>query len=234
MRALFLLLAAALAAAPAAAEPAGTIVAFGDSITKGMVPTPWPDVLRQRLQARFPNSSVTIVNAGIGGNQLLGGALNLPAGVSRFARDALGPKDVRIVILLEGINDIGGFGLAQAKGDPDSAKHDLAAEIIEGYRGLIAQAHARGVKLYGGTLTPFEGTTMPGYYSADGEAIRQRVNHWIRTAGAFDAVIDFDAALRDPKDPGRLRPDYDLGDHLHPSPAGEAAMADAIELSLLQ
>lgn len=234
MRVLFLLLATALAATSAAAAPNGTIVAFGDSITKGMVPTPWPDVLRQRLQAHFPKARVTIVNAGIGGNQLLGSAPYLPAGTARFARDALGPKDVRIVILLEGINDIGGFGIAQAKGGPDAAKRDLAAEIIEGYRSLIAQAHARGVKIYGGTLTPFEGTGLPGYYSATGEAVRQRVNQWIRTAGAFDAVIDFDAALRDPKNPARLRPEYDLGDHLHPSPAGEAAMAEAIDLSILE
>jgi lysophospholipase L1-like esterase len=234
MRALLLLLAAVLTTAPAAAEPTGTIVAFGDSITKGMVRTPWPDVLRQRLQARFPKTAIRVVNAGIGGNQLLGGAPGMPAGVARFARDALGPKDVRIVILLEGINDIGGIDLAQAKDGPDAAKHDLAAEIIAGYQTLIAQAHARGVKLYGGTLTPFEGTSLKGYYSPAGETIRQKVNHWIRTAGAFDGVIDFDAALRDPKDPPRLRPDYDSGDHLHPNAAGEAAMADAIDLSRVE
>ena len=233
MRPLLLLLALALAA-PAAAAPMGTIVAFGDSITKGMVPTPWPDVLRERLHARFPMGGVSVVNAGIGGNQLLGSMPDIsgkPAGVARFARDALGPKDVRIVILLQGINDIGGLDLARAKGAPDAAQRDLAAEIVAGYRSLIAQAHARGIKLYGGTLTPFKGA---GYYSADGEAVRQKVNHWIRTAGAFDAVIDFDAALRDPKNPARLRHDYDLGDHLHPSLAGEAAMADAIDLSTLE
>ncbi len=234
MRLPFLLLAAVLLAIPAMAAPSGTIVAFGDSITKGMVPTPWPEVLRQRLQARFPKDAVTIVNAGIGGNQLLGSGPTMPAGMARFGHDALGAKDVRVVILLEGINDIGGQDMALAKGDPAAAKRDIAAEIIEGYRTLIAQAHARGVKLCGGTLTPFAGTGLPGYYSAAGEATRQRINQWIRTAGAFDAVIDFDAALRNPKDPARLRPDYDSGDHLHPNLAGEAAMAEAIDLSILQ
>jgi lysophospholipase L1-like esterase len=230
----FLLLAAILIAVPAAAEPSGTIVAFGDSITKGVVRPAWPDVLRQRLQARFPKAGFAIVNAGIGGNQLLGGVPGMPAGVARFARDALGPKDVRIVILLEGINDIGGVDLAQAKAGPDAAKRDLAAEIVAGYQALIARAHARGVKLYGGTLTPFEGTSLEGYYSPAGETIRQRVNHWIRSAGAFDAVIDFDAVLRDPKEPARLRPDCDSGDHLHPNQAGAAAMAEAIDLNLLE
>jgi lysophospholipase L1-like esterase len=235
MRAAVALLAALLAAAPALAEPSGTIVAFGDSITKGLVRPLWPDVLRARLQERFPHAQFTIVNAGIGGNRLLDGVPGLMrSGVARFGDDALGPKDVRIVILLEGMNDLGGLGIARAKHQPDPPMRGGAAALIRGYTRLITAAHARGVRIYGGTLTPFKGATLPGYYSAEGEAVRQKVNRWIRTAGAFDSVIDFDAAICDPADPAQLRPDYDSGDHVHPSAAGETAMAQAIDLALLE
>ena len=232
MKVLLALLAAGLmSVAPAMAAPSGTIVAFGDSITKGLVGNPWPAVLQKRLQARFPKAGIAVVNAGLGGEQLLDSAPDLPAGVGRFERDALGQKDVRIVILLEGINDIGHLDWALDKGAPGAAERDLPLEIIAGYRTLIAQAHAQGVRLYGGTLLPFEGS---GYYGAKGEAARQVVNRWIRTAGAFDAMVDFDAALRDPADSARLRPIYDSGDHLHPNTAGEAAMAAAIDLAALE
>ena len=231
---LLLLLFALSVTAPAAAAPGGTIVAFGDSITTDQHAASWPEALGERLHQRFPDAAVTIVNAGIGGDQLLWGVPVIPAGVERFAQDALGQQDVRIVIVLEGINDIGAIDLAGAGIKPDPAERKGAPAIIEGYKSLIAQAHAQGVRIYGGTLTPFAGTTFAGYYSAAGEAIRQAVNHWIRTSGAFDAVIDFDAAIRDPANPDRMRPAYDSGDHLHPSSAGEAAMAAAIDLDLLQ
>jgi len=109
-----------------------------------------------------------------------------------------------------------------------------AEEIIEGHLQLIARAHAQGLRIYGGTLTPFEGTIFPGYFSAAGEVKRQAVNRWIRTSGAYDAVIDFDAAIRDPLQPTRMLPAYDSGDHLHPNDAGYRAMADAIDLSLFR
>jgi len=124
----------------------------------------------------------------------------------------------RYVILLEGINDIG-------------FTRTPAARIIAGYQKLIAAAHAAGLKIFGATLTPFQGS---GYYSAAGEAEREAVNHWIRTSGAFDGVIDFDRAVRDPADPLRLLPAYDSGDHLHPDDAGYQAMADAVNLALFR
>jgi lysophospholipase L1-like esterase len=228
MRALFccLLAVGLAAAATATAAPGGTIVAFGDSITKGN-PDPWPEVLQARLRQRFP--TLTVINAGVPGNRLLHGDASNPSGLSRFVHDALDPPDVRIVILLEGTNDIGWLGNPHSAGDVVSAQEIIAAD-----RELIARAHERHVKIYGGTLPPFAGAAYPGYYSPEGEAMRAAVNRWIRTGGAFDAVIDFDAALRDPADPKRLRPDCDSGDHLHPSRAGEAAMAAAIDLALFE
>jgi lysophospholipase L1-like esterase len=134
---------------------------------------------------------------------------------ARFPRDAIALSGARYVIVLEGINDIG-FSLSPA------------AEIIAGYENLIAAAHAAGLKIFGATLTPFQGS---GYYSAAGEAEREAVNQWIRTSGAFDGVIDFDRAVRDPAGPLRLRPAYDSGDHLHPNDTGYQAMANAINLA---
>ena len=126
----------------------------------------------------------------------------------------------RYVIVQLGINDIGFPGAATAD------------EIIAGHRQIIHRAHALGLKVYGGTLTPFQ-AFLPGiYYTADGEAKRQAVNQWIRSSKAYDAVIDFDKALRDPANPAAIRPAYDSGDNLHPNDAGYQAMADAIDLSL--
>jgi lysophospholipase L1-like esterase len=167
-----------------------------------------------------------VADAGIGGNRVLSGSSRF--GVSaeaRFERDALDQPGVRDVIVLEGINDI---GLGTNPRHPATAIR--AAAIIAGYKQLIARAHARGVKIFGATLLPFQGA---GYYSAAGEATREEVNHWIRTSGAFDGVIDFDAVMRDPADPLRLNPAYDSGDHLHPNDAGYQAMANAIHLDLL-
>ena len=209
---------------------AGTVVAFGDSITDGVQSTVganvrWPNDLARRLDAqRGPGLSVA--DEGIGGNRVLIGSRCCGASAeARFARDALDQPGVRDIIVLEGINDIG-FGAGPPNAGPDVS----AARIIAGYEQLIAQAHARGLRIFGATLLPFQGA---GYYTAAGEATREAVNTWIRTSGAFDGVIDFDAVMRDPADPLRLNPAYDSGDHLHPDDAGYQAMADAINLEML-
>jgi lysophospholipase L1-like esterase len=201
----------------------GTIVAFGDSITDGYhsavgADDRWPNDLARRL-ASPPGPVHPVVDEGISGNRVLADSVLFGTSAqARFRRDAAGVYGARYVILLEGINDIG-FTLTPA------------ARIIAGYEDLIAAAHAAGLKIFGATLTPFQGS---GYYSAAREAIRETVNHWIRTSGAFDGVIDFDRAVRDPADPLRLLPAYDSGDHLHPNDAGYQAMADAVNLALFR
>ncbi|MGW7427103.1 SGNH/GDSL hydrolase family protein [Streptomyces sp. NPDC054813] len=206
----------------------GTVVAFGDSITDGYN-TPagayhrWPDDLARRLAGTRP---MAVVDAGIGGNRVLTDVPNIWQGVSatkRFAHDALGQAGVRDVILLEGINDIGN------NRGPGGAPL-TAQDLIDGYRDLIRQAHAAGVRIIGGTMLPDKGN---GYYSDSAEAIRQAANQWIRTSGAFDGVVDFDKAVADPADPATLNPAYDSGDHIHPNEAGMQALANAVDLSLL-
>lgn len=209
---------------------AGTVVAFGDSITDGVGSTAgadgrWPNDLARRLDA-LDGSALSVVDEGIGGNRVLTGARCCGASAeARFGRDVLGQPGVRDVIVLEGINDIG-FGTGPLSPGPDVS----AAQIIAGYQQLIALAHARGLRIFGATLLPYQGA---GYYSAAGEAEREAVNAWIRTSGAFDGVVDFDAVMRDPADPLRLNPAYDCGDHLHPNDAGYQAMADAISPAML-
>jgi lysophospholipase L1-like esterase len=137
------------------------------------------------------------------------------------------------VVLLEGLNDLGFPGAslhgASLGGPGETPTTD---SVIDGYRQLIARAHVRGVKVIGATLTPFEGASVPGYYSASKEAARQTINTWIRTSGAFDGVIDFDAVLRDPTNPRRMQARYAFADWLHPNDAGYQAMADAIDETL--
>jgi lysophospholipase L1-like esterase len=203
----------------------GTVVAFGDSITDGVGSTAdadarWPNDLARRLDA-LAGPTLSVADEGIGGNRVLGGARCCGASAeTRFGRDAMDQPGVRDIIVLEGINDIG-FSSSDGVG---------ADQIIAGYQQLIAEAHARGLRIFGATLPPFQGA---GYYTAAGEAIREAVNTWIRTSGAFDGVIDFDAVMRDPGHPLRLNPAYDCGDHLHPNDAGYQAMADAISLKML-
>ncbi len=213
---------------------AGAVVTLGDSITDGFGSTDnanrrYPDYLARRLQAR-PGRTLSVSNAGISGNDLLTFRTDLPFGVvfgppapARLARDVLTQAGARSVILLEGINDIGAFSTP-------------ASDLIQADQQVIAQAHQAGVRIYGATLVPFGGSN--GQYGGDygspaGERQRQRLNHWIRTSGAFDAVFDFDRALRDPAQPDRLLPQYDSGDHLHPGDAGYRKMADTVDLAIL-
>ncbi|QBE67446.1 SGNH/GDSL hydrolase family protein [Pseudoduganella lutea] len=226
-----------LTAVDVMAPGAATIVALGDSITDGSNTTVdtnrrWPDVLARRLQTGRPDVKVGIVNRGIGGNRLLRDPGEWPpfgrAVLARFDRDVLATTGVRHVVLLIGINDIGHPGT----GSMPAAEGPSAEDLIAGYRQVIARARAHGIAIHGATLTPFEGTVFPGYYTAPKEAVRQAVNKWMRESGEFDSVIDFDRALRDPARPTRLQAKYDSGDHLHPNDAGMAAMAEAVPLQL--
>ena len=208
----------------------GAIVTFGDSITDGTASTPntnrrWPDDLARRIMAQQGNHDLGVLNVGIAGNRILHDFVG-PNALARFDRDVLAQTGVTHVTVLEGINDIGFSGFFPA----DAVTAD---QIIEGHKQLIQRAHARGLKIYGCTLTPFEGS-FPGYFTPAGEVKRQTVNAWIRTSGEYDAVIDFDAAVRDPASPTRILPLYDSGDHLHPNDTGYEAMANAIDLKLFK
>lgn len=210
-------------------DATGVIVAFGDSITDGTRSTPetnnrWPDHLARRLLSQSPALKMGVLNAGIAGNRVLGEGL-FNAGINALARfelNALSQPGVTHIIVLEGINDIG-----NARLNPTPTAED----IIAGHRQLIERAHARGLKIYGATLTPFWGAA---YYTDVGEAKRQAVNEWIRTSKAYDAVIDFDKATHDPSEPKKFLAAYDSCDHLHPSDAGYKAMADSIDLGLFR
>ncbi len=212
----------------------GTLVALGDSITDGARSSfganrRWPDDLAERLASASSATTLSVVDAGISGNRVLTGSPCYgPSAESRFADDVEAVAGVRAVILLEGINDIGmSRGTRACTGPP---RPITAAELIAGYEHLIEDAHAHGLRIYGGTLLPFAGAA---YWTAHGEAIREAVNHWIRTGRAFDGVIDFARAVADPADPERLDPRYDSGDHLHPNDAGDQALADAVNLTRL-
>lgn len=210
-----------------APQSVGAIVAYGDSITDGSRSTPdtnnrWPDHLARRLLA-LP-APLAVLNAGIGGNRVLNeGAFQAGINaVARFDRDVLQQTGVTHVIVLEGINDIG-----NARDNPTPTAEDL----IAAHKQLIERAHTRGLRIFGATLTPFEGAA---YFTQVGEAKRQAVNQWIRTSRAYDGVIDFDEATRDPSHPTRFLLHYESGDHLHPSDAGYRAMGDAIDLALFK
>jgi lysophospholipase L1-like esterase len=209
--------------------PGPVIVAFGDSITDGYQSTVganrrWPDRLEERLAARDPGRAIGMVNTGIGGNRVLSdGAIAIfgQSALTRFDRDVLSVPGATHVVVLEGVNDLGASRTA-----PPSAE-----ALIAGYRQLIARAHAHGLKIVGGTILPYGGAA---YFAPPGEAVRTAVNTWIRTFHEFDGVIDFDAAIRDPAKPERMRADLQSGDWLHPNDAGYRAMGEAVDLALFR
>jgi lysophospholipase L1-like esterase len=214
-------------------ESDGTVVAFGDSLTDGITSSlganhRWTDVLSQRLRTAIESGQdlprYSVVNQGISGNQILADGLGRPAdnpsGLLRFSRDALDRTNVKVVVIDLGVNDI--------LRNPQLADPD---KILDGLRTLVREAHSRGIKVIGATLMPFQGHR--GYTPAR-EAVRQQVNAEIRSGRVYDAVVDFDKALRDPYNPRRLRSDYDSGDHLHPSDKGYARMADVFDLEDLK
>ena len=225
-----------------ASDQAGAIVTFGDSITDGVGAnqgdyTDWPDLLANRLAGEKCSPALAVINEGIGGNRILRDGAGVSA-LARLDRDVLAQPGVVSMIVLEGINDIGwphmkpklpnGTTMKEA---PFAGELVTAQELIMGLQQIIERAHQHGIRVFGATLTPYEGAD---YYSEDGEATRQAVNQWIRTSGAFDGVFDFDAAVRDPSHPGQFREGYHSGDHLHPSAIGYKAMANAIDLAMLR
>jgi lysophospholipase L1-like esterase len=232
-------------------SPVAAVVALGDSITDGAVTTRdanhrWPDFLALRMhttrahagqetaQVHGGSNELGIVNRGIGGNRLLRDPAANPlagaAALARFDRDVLATAGAGYVVVLLGINDIGAPGTASTPAD----QAVTVDQLIAGYRQLIARAHAKGLTIYGGTMTPFEGTLNPGYFTPAKELIRQAANNWIRNSDEFDGVIDFDRAVRDPAQPSRFLPAFDSGDHLHPNDLGMQAMANAIPLELFR
>ena len=220
-------------------RPTAAIVTLGDSITNGLRSTVnadrrYPDLLARRLgEADNTACRHAVLNAGIDGNQVSAFYGEFGQGQSmrkRFRRDVLAQPGVRWVLLLGGINDIGEPTMVAARQHRSVDGDLLAGHVIDGLRDIIGQAHDAGLRIYGATVLPFAGTQ--GAYSAAGERARAKINDWIRHRADYDAVIDFDAALRDPAQPLRLRPELDSGDHIHPNDAGYRAMAAAIPLRL--
>jgi lysophospholipase L1-like esterase len=208
----------------------GSIVAFGDSITDGAHSTRnanagWPNVLATRLHASKTGANLGVLNTGIGGNRILHDGTG-PSALARFDRDVIAQAGVRYVIVLESINDIGHAA------DPKKPYDIVTADdLITGLSQLARRAHTHGIKFYGATLTPY----LPaGYSSPAGEAMRDKINHWIRTSPELDGFIDFDAATRDPNHPESFLPAHDSGDHLHPGDTGYKAMGESIDLKLFR
>jgi len=208
------------------------VAVLGDSLTDGRGSTTnmnnrWPDQLLQRLQSHPDTADVAVLNQAAGGNRVLHDGLG-PNGLARLDRDVLAQSGIQWLIVFEGVNDI---GTADAT---EPAQKQVAADLIAAYDQIVTRAHAKGIRVYGATITPFGGNT--GYDDAQGlrEAARQTVNDWIRTSHRFDAVIDFDLAVRDPQNPRQLLPAYDVGDHLHLNPSGYLALANAVPAALFR
>jgi lysophospholipase L1-like esterase len=214
------------------------VVVLGDSISDGVGATldanhRWPDLLANRLEAQQANTW-GVVNMGISGNRVLGEGAGQSA-LARFDRDVLSTPGVKVVIIFEGVNDLGiSYGNPKGpmgelfEGRPPSPKVTVES-MIAGYRQLVVRAHVKGLKVLGATITPYGGAF---YYAPEGEAVRQAINTWIRTSHEVDGVIDFDAVMRDPGDPTQIKDGFHMGDHLHGSDTGYAAMAAAIDLAL--
>ena len=217
----------------AAAAGARTVVVIGDSITDGVGSTNdlnrrWPDALAERLQRDPMLASIAVVNTGIAGNRLLNDASAPfigPSMLSRLDRDALSKPGVSWIVLLSGSNDISAGDMLNTPKDKVTAQ-----QIIAGMQKLVARAHAKGIKVYGATVLPKAGVEKPFVHTPEAQAKRDELNTWIRSSGAFDAVVDFERLLRDPARPDHLAPIYDSGDHLHPNEAGYKVMAGAIDL----
>ena len=227
------------------AADASAIVAFGDSWIDGDGSTPdanarWTDTLAARLQrAGGACARVAVLNEGLIGNRLLHGSPEhvMPkapdfgralgeSGLARFDRDVLQQAGAKAVVIHLGTNDLGLAGGVAPAGELPSLE-----AFVAGYRELVERAHRAGLRAIGSTLTPVEGVTaLPGYDTPDKEALRQRVNEWIRSSGTFDAVVDVDQVVRDPAHPARLLASLAAPDHLHPTDAGYAAVADAVPL----
>jgi lysophospholipase L1-like esterase len=208
-----------------ASADAAAVITIGDSITDGAKSTidtnqRWPDELARRLQADPKYRHLAVLNEAISGNKILLDGAG-PNALARFDRDVIAQSGAKYLLILEGINDIG-----RLHSVPDGA---TAADLISALDQMIVRAHAHGMAVIGCTLTPYHGA---GYYTENGEAIRKAVNDWIRTSGAFDGVVDFEAAVRDPNHPDTYLPADDPGDHLHPNDAGYKVMGDAIDLKL--
>lgn len=211
-----------------APDRVGAIVALGDSITDGFNSTPdtnnrWPDHLAKRLAST--GSLIGVLNVGIDGNRVLLDGAGVSA-LARFDREVIAQPGATHVFVLEGINDLGIGALFKDGPRPTTEM------LIAGHRQLIARAHAKGLTIVGSTLLPYEGTTFPGYFTPEGEVIRQAFNQWLRTSKEYDGIVDFDAVMRDPTQPSRMLAKYDSGDHLHPNDAGYKVMADAIDVTL--
>jgi lysophospholipase L1-like esterase len=212
-----------------APQGTGGIVALGDSLTDANISTHdafcrWPDQLARRLVARG-GRMMGVMNQGLGGNRILHD-IRGDSGLRRFDRDVLAQPGVTHVIVMLGTND-----LRNRWAKPE--EEVTAEQMIAGLKQMAVRAHARGIKIVGATLTPFENETfLVGAWTPAREAVRLAVNEWIRNGGAFDAVADFDKGLRDPEHPARMLPVYDCGDHLHPSDAGYNRMGDVIHLGL--
>lgn len=212
------------------AAKGGAIIAFGDSITdgfgvKGGADVRWTDHLAERLQANPATRGLSVVNMGTGGSRVLRNGIG-PSALGRFERDVLSVPGAKYLLVLYGVNDLGGLSRANA----DQAAFDaLVADLTGAYRQVIRRAHDAGIRVYGATILPFSGSD---YYrpGPQAEAARRAVNRWIRTSGEFDGVIDFDAVLADPVQRDRLRDIYDSGDHLHPSIAAYRVMGDTVSL----
>jgi lysophospholipase L1-like esterase len=212
------------------------LMIIGDSITDGFgvqanSDQRWTDHLIARIQDDSELSgTLAVLNVGLGGNRLLLDGLG-PNGLSRFDRDVVDRPGAKHVIVLLGVNDLGALSRNESTDRREHERH--VHELIAAYEQMVVRARQNDIRIIGATITPFGGSTL---YQSDEmtEASRQKINAWIRTAGNFDAVIDFDALLRSPADPAILDPGFDSGDHLHPSIAGYEAMAEFVPLELFK